>query len=370
MVKPSKESKLKALEALMSQTEKKYGKNSLARLGDLPETVVDTFSTGSLRIDIATGVGGLPRGRVIEIYGPESSGKTSLSLHAIASAQKAGGIAAFVDAEHALDPEYAKNLGVNIDDLLFSQPSSGEEALQLVEMLANSNAVDLIVVDSVAALTPEAEIKGEIGDSHVGLQARLMSQALRKITSAVSNTKTTVIFINQLREKVGVFFGSPETTSGGKALKFYASMRIDIRRTGSEKLGEDTVANNIKVKIVKNKVAPPFKIAQTKIFFGTGFSKEDEVLDEAIERGIVKKSGSWISYEGQQVAQGLVKAKEALENNPELFQEIEGKVLAQIDEQKEELRRKGQERRERMAAGSAKLAESSATLEDVENEED
>lgn len=364
-----RDAKLEALQKVMAISDKKYGENSLVRLGDRPEIKVETFSTGSLMVDIALGVGGLPRGRIVEIYGPESSGKTTLALHAIASAQQKGGIAAFIDAEHALDPEYASNLGVDIDNLLFSQPSSGEGGLNQVEMLAQSHAVDLIVVDSVAALTPEAELKGEIGDSHVGIQARMMSQALRKITAAVSQSKTTIIFINQLREKVGVFFGSPEVTTGGKALKFYASVRLDVRRTGSGKdtTGEIT-SNTTKVKVVKNKVAPPFKIAETDIFYGRGFVREKEILNLAVEHGIIKKSGSWFSYEGKQLGQGEDKTRVFLENETELADELEAKIWAILDAKKEEARAKNEDRLRKMAERSASLPKVKGKIEAPEGE--
>lgn len=364
-----REAKLEALKKVMADSNKKYGANSLGRLGEKPETKVETFSTGSLMVDIALGVGGLPRGRIVEIYGPESSGKTTLALHAIASAQQKGGIAAFIDAEHALDPEYAVNLGVDIDELMFSQPSSGEEGLNQVEMLANSNAVDLIVVDSVAALTPAAELKGEIGDSHVGLQARMMSQALRKITAAVSQSKTTIIFINQLREKVGVMFGSPEVTTGGKALKFYASVRLDVRRTGSAKnsAGEIT-SNQTKIKVVKNKVAPPFKVAETDIFYGRGFVREKEILNLAVEHGIVKKSGSWFSYQGEQLGQGEDKTREKLENNSELADELEAKIWEILNSEREEARSKNEERLKRMVEKRTGLPEVQGNIEQPEGE--
>lgn len=330
---------------------------------------IDSFSTGALSVDIATGVGGIPRGRVTEIYGPESSGKTTLTLHAIADCQRKGGVAAFIDAEHALDPEYAMNIGVNTDELLFSQPESGDAALQTVEMLVSSKAVDLIIIDSVAALVPEAELKGEIGDSHVGLQARLMSQALRKITGGVSHSNSAVVFINQLREKVGVFFGSPETTSGGKALKFYASMRIDVRRIGSKKDNEgNVVSNETKVKIVKNKVAPPFKEARSDIIFGQGFSREMDVLNIAIDYKIVKKSGSWISYEGQQVGQGLINSADYLEKNPDVLQEIEGKIMDIVNKDKEEKKQKMRNKRSSESTQESGEQEP-AKIEEVQEEE-
>ncbi|MGO1571448.1 MAG: recombinase RecA, partial [Canibacter sp.] len=288
---------------------------------------VEVIPTGSIALDVALGIGGLPRGRVVEIYGPESSGKTTLTLHAIANAQRGGGIAAFIDAEHALDPEYARKLGVDIDELLVSQPDTGEQALEIADMLIRSGSVDLVVVDSVAALVPEAEIKGEMGDAHVGLQARLMSQALRKITGGLNTTKTTAIFINQLREKVGVFFGSPETTSGGKALKFYASVRLDIRRIQTLKDGTDAVGNRTRVKVVKNKMAPPFKQAEFDILYGEGISREGSLIDLGVEGGFVKKSGAWYTYEGDQLGQGLENARRFLKQHPDVAAEIEQKIL-------------------------------------------
>lgn len=369
-----KDIKLQMLRNTLTNGPKK-GKNETINISFLNEVGlnenVDAFSTGSLSVDIATGVGGIPRGRITEIYGPESSGKTTLTLHAIADAQKKGGIAAFVDAEHALDPEYASNIGVNTDELLFSQPESGEAGLQTVEMLIRSKAVDIVVVDSVAALTPRAELNGEIGDSHVGLQARLMSQTLRKLTGITAQTNTSVVFINQLREKVGVFFGSPETTSGGKALKFYASMRLDVRRIGSKKENGQAISNETKVKVVKNKVAPPFKEARADIVFGQGFSRELDVLQLGIDHNIVKKAGSWISYEGNQVGQGLVKAAETLEANPAMMQEIEDKIMGKINTAKEE---KKEELRKKREAANAALANSPIDtgpplLEDADVEE-
>jgi recombination protein RecA len=317
----------KALETALAQIEKQFGKGSVMRLGDENRPPVQVIPTGSVAVDVALGVGGLPRGRVIEIYGPESSGKTTLALHAIANAQKLGGIAAFIDAEHALDPEYAQKLGVDIDALLVSQPDTGEQALEIADMLVRSGAISLIVIDSVAALVPRAEIEGEMGDSHVGLQARLMSQALRKLTGALSNSGTTMIFINQLREKIGVMFGSPETTTGGKALKFYASVRIDIRRIEALKDGTDIVGNRTRVKIVKNKVAPPFKQAEFDILYGHGISREGSLIDMGVDQGVVKKSGAWYTYEGDQMGQGKENARQFLIDNPELANEIETKIL-------------------------------------------
>jgi recombination protein RecA len=320
----------KALETALAQIEKQFGKGSVMRLGDENRPPVQVIPTGSVAVDVALGVGGLPRGRVIEIYGPESSGKTTLALHAIANAQKLGGIAAFIDAEHALDPEYAQKLGVDIDALLVSQPDTGEQALEIADMLVRSGAISLIVVDSVAALVPRAEIEGEMGDSHVGLQARLMSQALRKLTGALSNSGTTMIFINQLREKIGVMFGSPETTTGGKALKFYASVRIDIRRIEALKDGTDIVGNRTRVKIVKNKVAPPFKQAEFDILYGHGISREGSLIDMGVDQAIIKKAGAWYTYEGDQLGQGKENARQFLIDNPELATEIETKILSSL----------------------------------------
>lgn len=326
----SSSDRMKGLEAALGQIEREYGKNTIQRLGANASMKVETFSTGSLAIDYALGVGGLPRGRVIEIYGPESSGKTTLALHAIASAQKGGGTAAFIDAEHALDPEYARALGVDTENLWINQPDNGEQALEIVNTLIRSGGVDLIVIDSVAALVPKAELDGGMGDSLPGLQARLMSKALRKITGAAAETGCTVIFINQLREKIGVMFGSPETTTGGKALKFYASVRLDIRRTGSLKEGTVDIGNETKVKVVKNKVAPPFKIALTKIYYGKGFSYEGEIIEFAVEHGVIRKSGAWFSYEKDQLGQGMEKTRQFLIDNPEVFEEIKLKVFAAI----------------------------------------
>ncbi|HEX3901037.1 MAG TPA: recombinase RecA [Mycobacteriales bacterium] len=316
----------KALAAAMSQIEKQHGKGALMRLGDEVRTPIDVIPTGAISLDVALGIGGLPRGRVVEIYGPESSGKTTVALHAVANAQKAGGIAAFIDAEHALDPEYAKALGVDIDELLVSQPDTGEQALEIADMLIRSNAIDILVIDSVAALVPKAEIEGEMGDSHVGLQARLMSQALRKITGAISTSGTTAIFINQLREKIGVFFGSPETTTGGKALKFYASVRLDVRRIETLKDGQDAVGSRTRVKVVKNKVAPPFKQAEFDIMWGHGISREGSLIDLGVDQGIVRKAGAWFTYESDQLGQGKENARAFLCDNPDLADEIEKKI--------------------------------------------
>ena len=321
----------KALEAALAQIDRQFGKGSVMRLGSDERAPVAVIPTGSIALDVALGVGGLPRGRIIEIYGPESSGKTTLTLHAIANVQRAGGIAAFIDAEHALDPEYAKKLGVNIDELLVSQPDTGEQALEIADMLVRSGSVDLVVVDSVAALVPRAEIEGEMGDTHVGLQARLMSQALRKLTGGLNATGTTMIFINQLREKIGVFFGSPETTSGGKALKFYASVRLDIRRIETLKEGQDAVGNRTRVKVVKNKMAPPFKQAEFDILFGTGISREGSLLDFGVEHNLVKKSGAWFTYEGDQLGQGKENARKYLIEHPEIALDIETKILKALN---------------------------------------
>ncbi len=316
----------KALEAALAQIDRQFGKNSVMRLGDEVRAPAEIIPTGSVALDVALGIGGLPRGRVVEIYGPESSGKTTLALHAVASAQKAGGVAAFIDAEHALDPEYAKKLGVDTDNLLVSQPDTGEQALEIADMLIRSGALDILVIDSVAALVPRAEIEGEMGDSHVGLQARLMSQALRKITGALSNSNTTAIFINQLREKIGVMFGSPETTTGGKALKFYASIRIDIRRIETLKDGTEAIGNRTRCKIVKNKMAPPFKQAEFDVLYGQGISREGGLIDMGVDQGFVRKSGSWYTYEGDQLGQGKENARKFLRDNPELAVEIEKKI--------------------------------------------
>ena len=315
--------KAKALDSVISQIEKQYGKGSIMRLGDGMVQEVDVIPTGCLTLDLALGIGGLPRGRIIEIYGPESSGKTTLALHVIAEAQKQGGNAAFIDAEHALDPTYASRLGVDLANLYVSQPDNGEQGLEICDSLVRSGALDIIVIDSVAALTPKAEIEGEMGDNHVGLQARLMSQALRKLAGITAKTNTCVIFINQLREKVGVMFGSPETTPGGKALKFYASVRIDVRRVDTLKEGADSIGSRTKAKIVKNKMAPPFKVAEFDIIYGLGISNEGCLLDLAVERDLIEKSGSWFSYKGNKIAQGRENAKAYLQNNPEVAQEIE-----------------------------------------------
>ncbi|GHF86232.1 recombination protein RecA [Amycolatopsis bartoniae] len=320
----------KALELALAQIDKQYGKGSLMRLGDKGHVPIEVIPTGAIALDVALGIGGLPRGRVVEIYGPESSGKTTVALHAVANAQKAGGIAAFIDAEHALDPEYAKALGVDTDALLVSQPDTGEQALEIADMLIRSGALDILVIDSVAALVPRAEIEGEMGDSHVGLQARLMSQALRKITGALSNSGTTAIFINQLREKVGVMFGSPETTTGGKALKFYASVRLDVRRIETLKDSGEAVGNRTRVKVVKNKVAPPFKQAEFDILYGQGVSREGSLIDMGVDQGILRKSGAWYTYEGDQLGQGKENARKFLRDNPDIANEIEKRIKEKL----------------------------------------
>ena len=332
------ENRKKALNAALGQIEKQFGKGSVMRMGDAGAARdVEVVSTGSLGLDVALGVGGLPRGRVVEIYGPESSGKTTLTLQVVAECQKAGGTAAFVDAEHALDPVYAEKLGVNVEDLLVSQPDTGEQALEITDLLVRSGAVDVIVVDSVAALTPKAEIEGEMGDSHVGLQARLMSQALRKLTANIKRSNCIVIFINQIRMKIGVMFGSPETTTGGNALKFYSSVRMDIRRTGAIKRGDEVVGNETRVKVVKNKVAPPFKQANFEIMYGEGISLEGELIDLGVQHGIVDKSGSWYSYKGDKIGQGKENVRNFLKENPAVAAEIEGSIRATVFPAPEEL---------------------------------
>ena len=323
----NKEDKLKALDAALTQIEKAYGKGSVMKLGDSGANMnIETVPTGSLSLDIALGLGGVPKGRVIEVYGPESSGKTTVALHMVAEVQKRGGIAGFIDAEHALDPVYAKNIGVDIDNLYISQPDNGEQALEITETMVRSGAIDIVVVDSVAALVPKAEIDGDMGDSHVGLQARLMSQALRKLTAVISRTNCIVIFINQLREKVGVMFGNPETTTGGRALKFYSSVRLDVRRTESLKQSGEVIGNHVRVKVVKNKIAPPFKEAEFDIMFGKGISREGDVLDLAADANIVEKSGSWYAYKGAKIGQGRENAKQYLAQNPLICEEIENQV--------------------------------------------
>ena len=316
----------KALEQVLADIEKQFGKGAIMKLGSSEHMEIDVTSTGSLSLDIALGVGGFPKGRIIEIYGPESSGKTTIALHAIAEVQKTGGRAAFIDAEHALDPVYAQKLGVNINELLLSQPDTGEQALEICDALVKSEAVSIVVIDSVAALVPQAEIEGEMGDSHVGLQARLMSQALRKLSGTISKTKTTAIFINQLREKVGVLFGNPETTPGGRALKFYSTIRLDIRRGEQIKMGESVIGNKTNIKVVKNKVAPPFKTATVDIMYGEGVSKTGELVDLASENNIIQKSGAWFSYNGEKIGQGRENVKQYLKMNPDILEEIENKV--------------------------------------------
>ena len=320
----------KALETALAQIERQFGKGSVMRLGEEARAPVEVIPTGSISLDIALGVGGLPRGRVVEIYGPEGSGKTTLALHAVANVQKKGGIAAFVDAEHALDPELARKLGVDIDALLVSQPDTGEQALEITDMLIRSGAIDIVVVDSVAALVPRAEIEGEMGDSHVGLQARLMSQALRKLTGAINQTRTTAIFINQLREKVGVMFGSPETTTGGRALKFYASVRLDVRRIETLKDGTEPVGNRVRVKVVKNKLAPPFRVADFDLLYGQGISREGGLIDLGVEHGFIRKSGAWYTYDGDQLGQGKENARNFLKANPDIADEIEKKIKEKL----------------------------------------
>jgi len=330
------ENKKRALAAALSQIEKQFGKGTVMRMGDSPlNNGIDVYSTGSITLDVALGVGGLPRGRVVEIYGPESSGKTTLTLEVIAQCQKAGGTAAFIDAEHALDPIYAEALGVNVDDMLVSQPDNGEQALEITDMLVRSGAVDLVVVDSVAALTPKAEIEGEMGDRHVGLQARLMSQALRKLTANIKRTNCLVIFINQIRMKIGVMFGNPETTTGGNALKFYSSVRLDIRRIGAIKKGDEVVGSDTRVKVVKNKVAPPFKQAHFEILYGTGISREGELIDLGVANGIVAKAGAWYSYDGDRIGQGKDKVRTHLKEHPEILESIEAKLKLILMPEKE-----------------------------------
>ncbi|KAB2388565.1 recombinase RecA [Actinomadura montaniterrae] len=320
----------KALETALAQIERQFGKGSVMRMGEEARAPVEVIPTGAISLDIALGIGGLPRGRVVEVYGPEGSGKTSIALHAVASVQKKGGIAAFVDAEHALDPEYASKLGVDIDALLVSQPDTGEQALEITDMLIRSGAIDIVVIDSVAALVPRAEIEGEMGDSHVGLQARLMSQALRKLTGAINQTKTTAIFINQLREKVGVMFGSPETTTGGRALKFYASVRLDVRRIETLKDGTEAVGNRVRVKVVKNKMAPPFRVADFDLLYGQGISREGGLIDLGVEHGFVRKSGAWYTYDGDQLGQGKENARNFLKANPDMADGIEKKIKEKL----------------------------------------
>tara|TARA_A100001391_G_C5044364_1_gene271737 strand:+ start:338 stop:1405 length:1068 start_codon:yes stop_codon:yes gene_type:complete len=324
------DNRTKALNAALSQIERQFGKGAVMRMGDAPRVAIPSVSTGSLGLDIALGIGGLPFGRVVEIYGPESSGKTTLTLSVIAQAQKQGKVCAFIDAEHALDPSYAEKLGVNLDEMLVSQPDTGEQALEIVDMLVRSGGVDVIIVDSVAALTPRAEIEGEMGDSHVGLQARLMSQALRKVTGHIKNANCMVVFINQIRMKIGVMFGSPETTTGGNALKFYSSVRLDIRRTGSVKSGDEVTGNETRVKVVKNKVAPPFRQAEFQILYGKGIYHAGEVIDLGVQCGLVGKSGAWYSYQGSKIGQGKANSAQYLEDNPAIMEEIETQIRAQL----------------------------------------
>ncbi|MES9818613.1 MAG: recombinase RecA [Candidatus Thiodiazotropha sp.] len=325
------ENRAKALSAALGQIEKQFGKGSVMRMGDTSAVRnIDAISTGSLSLDIALGIGGLPKGRVVEIYGPESSGKTTLTLQVVAEAQKMGGTAAFIDAEHALDPQYAEKLGVNVDELLVSQPDTGEQALEITDMLVRSGAVDLVIIDSVAALTPKAEIEGDMGDSHVGLQARLMSQALRKLTANIKRTNCLVIFINQIRMKIGVMFGNPETTTGGNALKFYSSVRLDIRRTGAIKKGDEVVGNDTRVKVVKNKVAPPFKQVQFEILYGEGISHEGEIIELGVQRGIIDKSGAWYSYNGDRIGQGKENVRNFLKENPDISETIESRIREEL----------------------------------------
>ncbi|MFV9671937.1 MAG: recombinase RecA [Acidimicrobiia bacterium] len=314
----------------MSQIERQFGKGAIMRMGDEEIRKIDAISSGALSLDLALGIGGVPRGRIVEIYGPESSGKTTLALHVVAEAQRTGGLAAFIDAEHALDPVYARAIGVDVDELLISQPDTGEQALEITDMLIRSGALDVIVIDSVAALVPRAELEGDMGDTHVGLQARLMSQALRKLAGSINRSQTTVVFINQLREKIGVMFGSPETTPGGRALKFYASVRIDIRRIEAIKVGTDNVGNRVRAKISKNKVAPPFRLAEFDIMFGEGISREGSLLDVAVEEGIVRKAGAWYTYDGDQLGQGREKAKQFLRENPQLAVQLQDQVLRAV----------------------------------------
>jgi recombination protein RecA len=326
----SSEDRDKNLEMAMSQIERQFGKGAIMRMGDEELRKIDAIPTGALALDLALGIGGVPRGRIVEIYGPESSGKTTLALHVVAEAQRNGGMAAFIDAEHALDPVYAKAIGVDVDELLISQPDTGEQALEITDMLIRSGALDVVVIDSVAALVPRAELEGDMGDAHVGLQARLMSQALRKLAGTINRSQTTAVFINQLREKIGVMFGSPETTPGGRALKFYASVRIDVRRIESIKTGTDNIGNRVRAKVAKNKVAPPFRTAEFDIMFGEGISREGSLIDVAVEEGVVKKAGAWYTYDGDQLGQGREKAKEFLRDNPELAMQLQDQVLRAV----------------------------------------
>lgn len=362
----TQEEKLKALEHALADLDKQYGKGAVMKLGDQAQQSVEVISTGNLELDLALGVGGVPRGRVVEIYGPESSGKTTVALHIVAEAQKKGGICAFVDAEHALDPAYAKKLGVNIDELYIAQPDTGEQALEIAEALVRSGALDVVVIDSVAALVPKAEIDGEMGDSFVGLQARLMSQALRKLTGIVSKTGTIAIFINQLREKVGVMYGNPETTPGGRALKFYASVRLDVRRGEQLKNGSDVVGNRTKVKIVKNKVAPPFRVAEFDIIYGQGISKEGTLLDMAVQRDLIHKSGAWFSYKDQRIGQGRENTRQFLKDNPEIAAEIDAEIRREFFEKGESLPEQDAESEETSEEDDLALLEDEDGLGDEE----
>ena len=353
----------KALAQALGQIEKQFGKGSVMRMGDSPASRdIEAISTGSIGLDVALGIGGLPRGRVVEIYGPESSGKTTLTLQVIAEAQKLGGTAAFVDAEHALDPGYAEKLGVNVDELLVSQPDTGEQALEITDMLVRSGAVDIVVIDSVAALTPKAEIEGEMGDSHMGLQARLMSQALRKLTANIQRSNTMVVFINQIRMKIGVMFGSPETTTGGNALKFYSSVRLDIRRIGAIKKGDEVIGNQTRVKVVKNKVSPPFKQAEFEILYGFGISRLGEIIDLGVQHGIVDKAGSWYSYGDDRIGQGKENVREFLKNHPEMAEEIEGRIRSKLLPSKAEIAKKAAEVAEKAAEVAEKAAGDAAKV--------
>ena len=359
--------KMQALENAMKQIEKDFGKGSIMRLGEATANMnIEVIPSGILPLDIALGVGGVPRGRIIEVYGPESSGKTTVTLHMIAEAQKMGGIAAFIDAEHALDPVYAHKLGVDIDNLLISQPDTGEQALEIADALVRSGAIDMVVVDSVAALVPKAEIEGEMGDSHVGLQARLMSQAMRKLTGIISKSRTTAIFINQIREKVGVMFGNPETTTGGRALKFYSSVRLDVRKIDTIKQGTDVIGNRTRIKVVKNKVAPPFKLAEFDIMYGEGVSKEGSIIDIAADMDILEKSGSWYSYGGSRLGQGKETVKDILKQNPPLRDEIEGKIRSKIKEDKAKLQAEAEAKKAAAAEVAAKAEAAGNAAEDKE----
>lgn len=366
----AKEDKLKALDAAIAQIEKQYGKGSVMKLGDNSANMnVETVPTGSLSLDIALGLGGLPKGRIIEVYGPESSGKTTVALHCVAEVQKRGGIAGFIDAEHALDPVYARNIGVDIDNLYISQPDCGEQALEITETMVRSGAVDIVVVDSVAALVPKAEIDGDMGDSHVGLQARLMSQALRKLTAVISKSNCIVIFINQLREKVGVMFGNPETTTGGRALKFYSSVRLDVRRTESLKQGGEIVGNHVRVKVVKNKIAPPFREAEFDIMFGQGISKEGDILDLAVDCNVINKSGSWYAYNGEKIGQGRENAKQYLKEHPEIRDDVEKQVrihyeLIESDDKDNTAEKKPEEKAAKPSKETAKPEDDKNTKEE------